>query len=276
MDKELLYEKIEDYLANRLTDADRAALELEMAADAELAEEVEWHRRLAEFVQNKELLAFRRTVAEVDAEVAGAAPSPTPPSGRWWRLGLVGLALVAGLVFFISRPAPTAAPVLPAAPQDTTLTTSPIDTATAPKIDTVAIPTTPTPTPPPQAERNRNTPNPTLEAEITMPRDGYYKVEEAYCDAQRRSVRLEGTMLTALDPPTLTLVLLDNQAKAVAQLPVTITAVPVDENIQAFAAKKRYVLAASQSARLPRGLYYARLQGDAQVGLLWVGRVRVE
>lgn len=273
MDKERLYEKIEDYLANRLPDADRAALEQEMAADAELAEEVEWHRRLAAFVQNKELLAFRRTVAEVDAEVAGAAPSPTPPSSRWWGWVLVGLAVVAGLVFFISRPAPTAAPVLPPAPQDTTLTTNPIDTTTTPEADTIAAPTPP---PPPQAERNRNTPNPTLEAEITMPRDGYYKVEEAYCEAQRRAIRLEGTMLTALDPPALTLVLLDNQAKAIAQLPVTITAVPVDENIQAFAAKKRYVLVASQSARLPRGLYYARLQGDAAVGVLWVGRVKVE
>lgn len=276
MDKERLYEKIEDYLTNRLTDADRAALEQEMAADAELAEEVEWHRRLAEFVQNKELLAFRRTVAEVDAEVAGAVPSPTPPSGRWWGWVLVGLAVVAGLVFLISRPAPTTAPVLPPAPQDTTLTTSPIDTAAAPKADTTSVPTPPTTPTPPQAKRDRNTPNPTLEGEITMPRDGYYKVEEAYCEAQRRAVRLEGTMLTALDPPTLTLVLLDNQAKAVAQLPVTVTAVPVDENIQAFAAKKRYVLAASQTARLPRGLYYARLQGDAQVGVLWVGRVRVE
>lgn len=269
MEKEQLYEKIEAYLAGQLPDADRTAFEREMAADAELAKEVALHRSVADFVKDKALRDFRQTVAEVDQAFTTA---PSPRRTKWWLgLGAVAILAIIGWMIWISRtPATNLIPETPTATMPATPPTN-TDTTSADTVRTDTVRTAPPTKPIPQADRKTFfLPNADLEAEIAMQRDAYYKIEAAACRLSGPAVRFDGTLLTALSLPTLELVILNNKSQEMARLPVTATPVEAEENIQAYAAKKRYVLAAEKSVQLPTGRYYARLQGEGLASSLWM------
>lgn len=70
MDTLELYEKIENYIKNRLSPDDRAAFESEIQANPELAAEVALHRAIIDAAGEKEMIAFRKMMEEVASDVS--------------------------------------------------------------------------------------------------------------------------------------------------------------------------------------------------------------
>lgn len=281
MDKETRYERIEAYLEGRLPDPERQAFEQQMAADPGLAAEVELHRRLERVVSDREKRAFRQKLAELAAEF------PSPPAGRagwkgFFRFGGLLLALLAAVVlwqYLRREPAVPEAP--PAIAQDTLVETE----APPPSLpEPPATPQAETPPAAPVPEPQPFAANPGLEAELALAKDAYYTVDGPSLQALpgnaagRWLVRFAGLLLTAMEPPELELLVLDNRRPAgqeQARLPVALTLLEEEGDIRAFAAKKAYRMAAEQEVRLPPGLYYARLLRKGQDASLWTGRVEV-
>jgi hypothetical protein len=277
MNKETIHERIEAYLAGELPAAEREALERDIAADPELAAEVALHRRLERVVSDKEKIAFRQKVAEVAQEF----PPPDAAAKRFPGRGIFILILVIALGIFLrtyllNKTAPDPVPP-PAILQDTIAETVPRGTDTKEIPDTVqpAAPKTQRPV------RSPFAPNPALEKETAQPRDAYVSVETAVLEAfpgettGTRQIRFSGRMLTALEPPELELVILDNSlpdGKPVLRLPVVVTLIEDGNRFRAFAGKKAYNLEAAQTAALPEGLYYGRLVIVGQTTSLWTGK----
>ncbi len=75
-----LYEKIEDYLKNRLSPEERAAFEAEMNANPELAATVDLHRDLMAATGEKDVLDLRRQMEEIyreqSAEIVAGQEKP--------------------------------------------------------------------------------------------------------------------------------------------------------------------------------------------------------
>lgn len=281
MNKETIHERIEAYLAGTLTAAEREALERDIAGDPELAAELELHRRLERVVSDSEKRAFRQKVAEVAQEF----PPPGPVTGRNLLPGVLILlvVIVLGIAlrsYLFHQPAHTPASESPAILQDTIADTEVPDSTEVKAIiaDTVQ---TPPPPKPQQPARSPFAPNPALEKELTQPRDAYVSVETALLEAfpgdvaGTRQIRFSGRMLTALEPPELELVLLDNslpEGKPLMRLPVAVTLIDEGNRFRAFAGKKAYSLEAEQTVALPDGLYYGRLVIVGQTTSLWTGK----
>lgn len=284
MNKETIYERIEAYLAGALPAAEREALERDITADPELAAELELHRRLERVVSDREKRAFRQKVAEVAQEF----PPPGPIAGRNLLPGVLILMLVIVLgialrSYLFHQPAHAPASEPPAIVQDTIADTEAPDSTGVKEIiaDTVQAPPPP-PSNPKKPARSPFAPNPMLEKEITQPRDAYVSVETALLEAfpgdaaGTRQIRFSGRMLTALEPPELELVLLDNslpEGKAIFRLPVAVTLIDEGNRFRAFAGKKAYSLEAEQTVALPDGLYYGRLVIVGQTASLWTGKL---
>lgn len=285
MKKETLHEQIEAYLAGRLSEAERTAWEKQMADDPSLAAEVALHRRLEEVVGDRDKLAFRQTLAELVQEFP--APSPKPggkPYLRWGGLAF-GLIALIGLWLYLrpaaSVPDPQEETRLA---QDSLLSTEPKDSIPAAPLEDEESPQVNTPEPEAPGQRMPElqpfAPNPALEE--LAGNNIYYTIETAELQvapgsaAGQQMITFEGLLLTAMDPPELELLLLDNQQQEAARIPVSLTLVETDSNIRAFAAKQAYLLSASQETRMNKGLYYAQLRQAREADLLWVERLRVE
>lgn len=106
MNKEALYDLIERYLDDALTDTERADLEHQMATDAELRAEVELHRALHASLGDKGNLQLRSALDDLlrnppPLEEVPTSKTPLPPASRpgWLRLaGIMILLAVTGYV----------------------------------------------------------------------------------------------------------------------------------------------------------------------------------
>ncbi|MBL7782118.1 MAG: hypothetical protein JNM22_12925 [Saprospiraceae bacterium] len=165
---EILFFKIDDYLHGRLSAADRAAFEADLAADAALAALVQQQRRenMALEVLNERDLRTRMSAWERDLP---ATPVLQPAGGRY-RLRWIGWAaaavvlLIAGW-WFIRPPQPVEAPV---AVQPTT------PAAPSSKTPTPARPNEKTPRAEPEKDVAKNTPRretPTPQPALPAPRE---------------------------------------------------------------------------------------------------------
>ena len=100
-----LFEAIEAYLSNRMTDAESSDFEQRIDRDEELRNEVARHRLLHSEMRRKELLDFRQLVMKVGAEEV------SEPDNRFdlkllWRVAAM-LVLVSGIAlsyYFLSQP----------------------------------------------------------------------------------------------------------------------------------------------------------------------------
>lgn len=96
-DSESLYQRIESYLADELSEAERRSFESEMTQDASLRQEVQLHRELGEAVLEKEVMQFSDLLGEITQkmrtgireEKVGVRPLFSP-----WRVWLVAATLV--------------------------------------------------------------------------------------------------------------------------------------------------------------------------------------
>lgn len=278
MNKETIHERIEAYLAGTLPAAEREALERDIAADPKLAAELELHRRIERVVSDSEKRAFRQKVAEVAQEF----PPPHSTTKRHPGKGIFILLFIITLgillrSLLLNKTETEPAPKPPAIIQDTIVEIVP------PNTDTKVIPDTVQPSLPKTQKPIRSpfAPNPALEKELTQPRDAYVSVETALLEAfpgaaaGTRQIRFSGRMLTALEPPELELVLLDNslpEGKPLFRLPVVVTLIDEGNRFRAFAGKKAYSLEAEQTVALPDGLYYGRLVVVGQATSLWTGK----
>lgn len=94
-------ERLQDYLDDRMSDAERSAFEARLAGDAELASRVEWHRSVAGHLRESEELSpgfYTRARARFEESSRGAK-GPRLPWLRWEVAGLAGAALLAAAIF---------------------------------------------------------------------------------------------------------------------------------------------------------------------------------
>lgn len=100
MEKNYLFEKIEDYLKDRLPPIERAAFEKDIVQNQTLAEEVDLHKGLIEATGEKEVIAFRATLEEmaIATEQEFSKKTNTRKPINWlWIIGgilLIGLLLI--------------------------------------------------------------------------------------------------------------------------------------------------------------------------------------
>jgi tetratricopeptide (TPR) repeat protein len=123
---ENLYDKIEDYLAGRLSDAEKAQLDAAIKADAGLEEQVNLHR--LEWEVRERLIRNKRR-AQFDASWV---ENPVQYRKSWWQryrmLLLTGFViLVAGIGFYLWKP------TIPATQPTNNSALPPIDSATIPQ-----------------------------------------------------------------------------------------------------------------------------------------------
>lgn len=278
MDKEITYEHIEAYLAGELPVGERERFEQQLAADRELARELELHRRLERVMSDREKLAFAKTSAEAAKEFQ----APKPMSSRYPRRIIMILVILAALALWrmLQREKPAPEPATPPVEviQDTAAAETPTPTAPEPVKDT-------TPPAPPKPARNPFAPNSILEKELSRPANAYAEMEAAILEsypgetAGTRQVKFAGRLLMVGDVPQMELVLLDNslpEGKPVLRLPVEATLLDDANRIRAFAAKNTYTLEAAGETALPAGLYYGRLLAAGEPESLWTGKLRVQ
>lgn len=105
------FDKIEAWLEGRLSAQEARAFEAEVAANPELAEEVEHHRTAQQALDR---LAERKMQQNVEAWLNSTDPLPPPPDPffKWWMT--IPLALIAALAGWYFWPAqPNEEPTLP-------------------------------------------------------------------------------------------------------------------------------------------------------------------
>lgn len=101
---EELYNRIEDYLAGKMSAADKDAFEQALQEDPELLAEVNLHRQLQATFSDPQEIALRQSLKEISADFS--IESPTPPATKpfyqniWFYLGLLATILV---IYLISR-----------------------------------------------------------------------------------------------------------------------------------------------------------------------------
>ncbi|MCC7507617.1 MAG: tetratricopeptide repeat protein [Saprospiraceae bacterium] len=111
---EELYNRIEDYLDDTLSPADRAAFEAELAADAELAAALEVVREARERLSRQWAgeaadTALHATLRQVGAQHFGASEPAATQTNRPWIVrrwpALAAAAAIAGLLIWLGWPA---------------------------------------------------------------------------------------------------------------------------------------------------------------------------
>ncbi|MBK8562509.1 MAG: hypothetical protein IPN76_03980 [Saprospiraceae bacterium] len=157
--------KIQDYLAGKLTPAEAAAFEQDIAADHELAETVEMQRFEGEAIDLMIADDLRQQIKGWEtAPPKGLADSK--PSNRQWLwpgLGLVALLVIGGLFFWKNEPAQTDP-------------TPPIPTNTETQKEAPVVPPT-TPSTPIAGQTDDKQPDKTL------PKNGYDEKRLALAEA---------------------------------------------------------------------------------------------
>ncbi|MEM1322089.1 MAG: tetratricopeptide repeat protein [Bacteroidota bacterium] len=113
MDEQGKYSSIEAYLLGQLSEGERQAFEERMAAEPELAQQVEQERKLLSGMAYFSQQQFKAELQAIHREVIEGEAVKPPPEGKkkpglpWWLIALVALGLAALLFWWLQGPAPT-------------------------------------------------------------------------------------------------------------------------------------------------------------------------
>lgn len=282
------YEKIEAYLNNELSGAERKAFETAMAEDPALAREVKLHRRLATVLGDEQEWQLRQNLQSLRDSVPadqleGGKPGKNRRAGGL-LLGILGLIIIASLLYWYatsdattaSDPAPVPeAPAPPAEVEETPL-------EEAEDLPPVAE-EKPTPLPQPVAPEPYAALPQLEELAKASPLSNIYEFElrSAIEGNAPRQLRLDGELLSAQwegQTPFVVEIFSNNPAQYPGRPVQTgeLLLQPIEEDGPiAFAAKQAYIANYEAPLDLQPGLYYyqVRLQGLDEV--LWIGRFKL-
>ena len=113
-----IFEKIDDYLDGKMTEAQRSDFEQEVASQPELREAVDmvrFEKQAQEYLIAKDL---RAQVDEWEKKPLPKEEKPDPPKsgGYKWIWGLLTIGLIAALLYFLTIPTPDDQPTEPKEP----------------------------------------------------------------------------------------------------------------------------------------------------------------
>ena len=216
MAKEELYDKIEQYLNNELSDVDRIAFEKTMTSDKELAAEVMLHRRMQEELSQTDKKVLRdnlRVVVNQSTPTASPSEEVVKKSGSGlWKWGLPLLALL-GLLYFVlpmNKKVEESSP-LPPTPKQEIPTSDPIPEE---KVEEVKPPTKSipqaknepkqqpkiTPSPPPKQiaaiDPAAFSPNPHLEDQLNVGIRGEAEIKDLVLNDNQGTIKLKNGKAT--------------------------------------------------------------------------------
>lgn len=271
------YARIEAYLAGELPEAERTAFEARMAEDKALADEVALHSSMQEIISDRNYLDLRAVIADVGAEYnpIGASPADTKSTWKWWIGGAI---ILTGLLVWWLWPVPES--------------TIPPETPTV-HMDTLRV----------QEETNPTEPSPQPENKEVKTEPDLYRqhsiLEQALLQTPPKGIRIDkgqfqiyrtpgdtkvwanfdGLLQVADDASDFEWVIYaatSGKDKTLCRIPVTLAALPPQNEMRAYAGLETYRASANSTCNLKPGLYYGFLQRKVDGLYIWGQKYRFE
>lgn len=269
------YAHIEAYLAGDLSEAERTAFEARMAEDKGLADEVALHSSLQEFISDRDYLDLRAAIAEVGAEYTPIEKTQVDAKSTWkWWIG--GAVIITGLLawWLWSVPESTRPPETPPRLSDTI------------QVQEENLPSEPTPQPEDkEVETDPYRQHPILEHALlqTPPRgiridNGQFQIYRTTGDT-RVWANFDGLLQIADDSDDFEWVIYaaaSGKDKALCSIPVSLAALPPQNEMRAYAGLETYRATANSPCSLKPGLYYGFLLRKSDGLHIWGQKYRFE
>lgn len=252
------YVHIEAYLAGDLPEAERTAFEARMAEDKGLADEVALHSSLQEIISDRDYLELRAAIADVGVEYNSIKETQAAAKSTWkWWFG--GAVIVTGLLAWW---------LWPVTENSTPPETPPVQTDSL-RVQEENLPSGPPPQP--QDNEVKTDPyrqHPILEQALlqTPPRgiridNGQFQIYRTPGDT-RVWANFDGLLQVADDAGDFEWVIYaatSGKDKALCSIPVTLTTLPPQNEMRAYAGLENYRATANSPCSLKPGLYYGFL-----------------